>query len=395
MKLFWQRQRCQWKAYSEGTPAGGIAMLDEKQYAVAAEIVRSVVPHDRRSRVLRASAVRSVIDLQPDIAALRNHLDNWNSYGSDLDRHELAVLMRPDVLRLMKLRDNAARHAGFASYPDAVLSSEELDPSRLYRFLANFLSEHLSRARSLAETRHMTLSAWFRQLDGLAAAPEQVDPTRLWHDLMDCLELDGSIPAPVFVIRNEGMAGYSAALHVPEDVRILARPPCSLHQWNTLVHEMGHALEHRSCRQQGILSTWTATEDEVSAIIIEHLGGALLLRGSLKQAAADIQLLEAVRCCISMLFELDLWKDSENAERLYGEWYGKLVSDTGDPALWALDSFRSIDPMSIFAYVIGYAAGKSAVRNSIKGPFLTRQLFAPGRSRPLLEKLVFRSVTCW
>lgn len=188
---------------------------------------------------------------------------------------------------------------------------------------------------------------------------------------------------------------YGPALHIPDDVRILARPPHSLYQWITLVHEMGHALAYRSCRGEGIFASWTPVEDEIGAIIIEQLGVELLLDEPRKRAAADIQLLEAVRCCISMLFELDLWKDPQQAEQLYEHWYGQLTPDVGDRSLWVLDSFRSIDPVTVFAYTAGYAAGRNAVREKIRGPLLVRQLFAPGRSQPLSEKLALLLGTAW
>ncbi|MHB8108123.1 MAG: hypothetical protein ACYDH4_11960, partial [Candidatus Cryosericum sp.] len=104
-------------------------------------------------------------------------------------------------------------------------------------------------------------------------------------------------------------------------------------------------------------------------------------------ATRDIQLLEAVRCAISARFELDLWNSPDTAPQLYTKWYGQLVKESFDPALWALDSFRSIDPMSVFSYVIGYEAGNRAARLDVKGPQLVRLLFAPGRSEPLLHKL--------
>ena len=112
-----------------------------------------------------------------------------------------------------------------------------------------------------------------------------------------------------------------------------------------------------------------------------------MLPDRLAGAAQDIQLLEAVRCAISARFELDLWKDPNDAQRLYAKWYGQLVKESFDPALWALDSFRSIDPMSVFSYVIGYKAGNQAAHLNAKGLQLVRLLFAPGRSKPLLHKL--------
>lgn len=217
----------------------------------------------------------------------------------------------------------------------------------------------------------------------------------LWRRLLDLLQ-PGNLPAePSFIIENRGLAGYTGALHVPDDVRILARPARSLHQWLTLTHEMGHALRHLSCTQTGVPATWTTVDDETGAIIVEHLASTALLPATLAARARDIQLLEAVRCAISARFELDLWDRPDDAQQLYSKWYGRLVDGTFDPALWALDSFRSIDPMSVFSYVIGYGAGRQAVHMDVKGSQLVRLVFAPGRSTPLLQKLTLLLAKKW
>jgi hypothetical protein len=43
--------------------------------------------------------------------------------------------------------------------------------------------------------------------------------------------------------------------------------------------------------------------------------------------------------------------------------------------------------MAVFSYVIGYEAGRQAVSCGLTGSQLVQQLFAPGRSRPLMQKL--------
>lgn len=383
MSTFWVRQRRQWSLYT-GKP--GLEMPDSG-LDVAESVLRQPTSDDRRSSVLRLAARRDVVDLEPTVKALRDRLDADDTYGAGLDLHEKAVRMTPDVLRLMHVREVSALRRGTASYPALVLASEELEAQWLRQFLDNFLDSCLPTARGLAASLGLNPVNWFRKLDSLAEPPPITDPVELWGRLLDLVH-PGDLPAePSFFIEDRGLAGYTGVLHVPDDIRILARPAKSLHQWLTLVHEMGHALRHLSCAQTGVLATWTTVDDETSAIIVEHLASAALLPDRLAGAAQDIQLLEAVRCAISARFELDLWKDPNDAQRLYAKWYGQLVKESFDPALWALDSFRSIDPMSVFSYVIGYKAGNQAAYLNAKGLQLVRLLFAPGRSKPLLHKL--------
>lgn len=383
MAAFWARQRAQWSLYS-GEPE---MAPTHTAFAAARDILECPTLPDRRSSVLRLAARRDVVDLEPTIKALCDRLDADDGYGAGIDLHEKAVRVMPDVLQLMRLRSSRAICCGAASYPALVLASEELDAQWLRRFLDEFLERNLPAAHGLSVSLGLDPINWFRKLDSLAEPPPITDPVELWGRLVDLLH-PGNLPAePSFFIEDRGLAGYTGALRVPDDVRILARPAQSLHQWLTLVHEMGHALRHLSCTQTGALATWTTVDDETGAIIVEHLATAALLPGRLAAAARDIQLLEAVRCAISACFELDLWDNPDDAQQLYTKWYGRLVDGALDAALWALDSFRSIDPMSVFSYVIGYESGNRAVHLDVKGPQLVWLLFAPGRSRPLMEKI--------
>jgi hypothetical protein len=385
MEAFWEAQRAQWSVYAGEPDEQGTSTAHGHDVAVA--VLREDLPDTRRAHVLRLAAQRDVIELSPGIRFLRTRLDAGDEYGTGLGPHDTACRMAPDVLRLVDMRSAAARAAGFASYPAVALAAEETDEGWLHRFLEAFLQANLTEARSLVTTWQLDLSNWFGRLDAVAAPPVLAEPEILWQKLMNALDLGTGIPQPRVCLRDAGLAGYTGVLHVPEDVRILARPARSLHQWLTLVHEMGHALYHCTCQQRGILATWSTTDDETAAVVVEHMAASLLLTPEQRAAAAQVQLLEAVRCCVSALFELDLWENPEDAERLYVTWYSRLVDHRVDPALWALDSFRSIDPMAVHSYVIGYQAGRQAVAHGVSGPQLVQSLFAPGRSEPLMEKL--------
>ena len=385
MEAFWSVQRAQWGLYA-GEPDERSTPVPDG-YGVAAAALREHLPETRRSQVLGLVAQRDIIDLNPVIRSLRGRLDAGDDYDAGHGPREMARRMTPDVLRLMDMRSAAAHAGGFVSYPAVALAAEELDEHWLRRFLDEFLQRNLREARALAASWHMDLGSWFRALDAAAAPPALAEPAVLWRELMNALGLDPATPRPRVYLRSTGLAGYTGVLHVPDDIRILARPAQSLHQWLTLAHEMGHALYHCTCQQRGILATWSTTDDETSAVIVEHIAASRLLTRDQRVTAAQLQLLEAVRCCVSALFELDLWENPADAERLYTAWYARLVDQPVDPTLWSLDSFRSIDPMAIHSYVIGYQAGQQAVVQGVSGSELVRSLFAPGRSQPLMEKL--------
>jgi len=89
---------------------------------------------------------------------------------------------------------------------------------------------------------------------------------------------------------------------------------------------------------------------------------SFLLEPKQRKIADDILLLENVRCAISFLFELDLNKRIDDAEKLYLRHYRPLGIKQEDAGLWVLDSFRTLDPVYIHNYVLGDAVASETIR---------------------------------
>jgi len=171
-----------------------------------------------------------------------------------------------------------------------------------------------------------------------------------------------------------------------------------------LLHELGHGAAHAGNQERGLFLSWTATHDEVMAIVLEHAAAELLLSDNYLAAARAIWAVESCRCALSALFEFALWQTPDRAEELYPTYYRQIVRDPGPPELWVLDSFRSIDPVYIYTYVVGAATANRTVsflRNRFGndgrrwGRWLANRWLASGRRLTLPEKLAAIPGAAW
>jgi hypothetical protein len=213
--------------------------------------------------------------------------------------------------------------------------------------------------------------------------------------MLECLGFERLQEAIPITVQEQAIEGYAGILSVPHDIRILVRPISSLNRWLTLFHELGHALAHALNAQPGIFKTWTSVHDESMAVVIEHIAASVLLDQANRESARALSILENTRCAISALFEFELWEHPEAAERLYLRHYAQLGLPIASPEVWALDSFRSLDPVYVQNYVIGDLVADKTInlldreygRNSRQwGRWLLRNYYADGRKRSLREK---------
>ena len=179
--------------------------------------------------------------------------------------------------------------------------------------------------------------------------------------------------APISVmVKVQSIAGVVIAINPPTDVRMLLSPITSLNQLRTLYHELGHGLAATCNREPGLSRHFSAVYDEVMAVIFEKMAVRALVDEDSRQKLADVGTVEIARLAISHQFEKQLWDslDFAKAEEWFEKGWAELGVQIEDAALWALDSFRSIDPVYVHNYVLGDLYGRLFVEHCGKRVWL-------------------------
>jgi hypothetical protein len=404
LELFWQRQRLQWENYVAGA-GHNLSAVDARIYALMVQNKGGFELPGRQGQVVDAIINRELVDKHPQVARLRNRLDDWENYAAGLSearkrepaqyRLALARRMKPDVLRLMQLRQRLARELGFPAYVELVSGEEGLASRSLITLLEQYLEDHLVEVRELIQAHQLAWPTWFAGLGTLGHIEQGLGPTKIVDQFLERMgfgALRGAIPIHA---QPQPIAGYAGILSVPDDIRILIQPVSSLQGWLVLFHELGHAIAHALNTETGVFATWTSAHDETMAELMAQIAALVLLDADNQNAARQLFLLETTRCAISALFEFELWEHPEAAERLYTQHYRQLGFDIAVPEIWALDTFRSIDPVYIHNFVIGSVVAEKTIDHLCAeygqdfhkwGEWLRSNYFADGRRRTLREK---------
>ena len=404
-ELFFVRERYQWENYSLGS-GHDLNIVDHEIYCLVKSFRGQSLRSGRRGKVLNAIVVRELVDKHPDVSSLRNRLDDRENYRTVTSesknrdvtnyRCELASLMKPDVLELMRKRNALSQDLGFHSYVDLVLDSEDLKLKPLLSFLNTHVDRNLLKVRNLIRTYQLSLHSWFSDLAVLGNTGLYSDPNEILSAILEQLGLAELRRNIQLHIKQQNIAGYVGAISVPEDIRILIRSYNSLNSQLTLFHELGHAVAHASNRESGIFKTWTVSHDECMAVVIEHIASKLFLSPDNLESANALRTLETMRCAISALFEFSIWNNPDNAEQLYVDHYKRLGLAIDSPEMWAMDSFRSIDPVYIHNFVIAERVAEKTLSFLERiyvndehewGPWLITNYYTDGRKRSLMEKI--------
>lgn len=298
---------------------------------------------------LSRGLIRRRIEYNPGVAPLRNRLDDWDNYGdAETSRSLRAARMRDDVICLMERRNSAAQGLGFADYPCAALAADGLDMGTLEALLDEYLSLHLKSAASAARSLGLDMENWYPKLIERGGLGSVAEPLPLLNAFAELTSMGGVLKHCMICAGNgcccASQTGRSA-------FRMHIAPTDSIYGWRTLFHEFGHLCVYASL-PDGKLPCLSCVVDELLAVLFENSAVLLLAEDSLRPRLQSQLRLDYTRAAVSAKFELALWKNPAAAEALYMEHFGALVVEPS-PDIWAADSFRSIDCMTIYAYALG------------------------------------------
>lgn len=360
----------------------------------------------RKKDVFNKLYFKSIVENSLPVSTLRNKLDNWGNYEDDYVksktdiieyRIELSKRMREDVCELISVRTAAAKELGFDSYPELIFYCEELDLSEVRKSVGLFLDKNMKEAFALVKKYNLSWKNWFRCLGeiGKYEVSYDIDPKLKIAEFLKEIGFGDLQKKMTFIVKKQNISGIALGISIPDDVRILMRPVDSLLSLKTLFHECGHALTYVLNGKKGLYTILTTSYDEIMAIIFEAIGIEIIMTNREKEKAREIKLLEAMRCSISFLFEMELWSNTEKAEVAYEKYYSILGMKPEDNVLWAIDSFRSIDPVYIQNYVLGEIFAEKATKklkemygdNFIKwGTEMKKSFLIDGMERSFIEK---------
>lgn len=289
-------------------------------------------------QTLQGGLVRRWIESDPDVAMLRDRADAWAPPPT-----------ADEVLELMQRRNDSAFQLGYAGYHWAILSADGLSPRTLREHLTPLLAQDLDFASSAARDAGITTMAdWFPALHRDGQLSASLDPLPLLERFADALHVRDVLACTQVTVAE----GCSFASRTGErSFHMQVAPIDTVNDWRTLFHEFGHVCTYALAPAEHLPRLSTVT-DEMLAVLFEHAAAHLLAEEPLRQRVLQEMRMDHARCAVSSLFELDLWQYPARAESLYTQHYGKLVASP-DPAVWYLDSFRSIDCMTVHGYALG------------------------------------------
>ena len=370
LPLFWRLQRLQWENYFENSHHD-LCSLDAEIFKLVQASVGTVFPSNRRAEVIK----------HPHVSRLRNWLDNLLvANRPDQTKDELVKTAEPMVIELMSLRDQLAKNAGYESYVDLVLTSEELDYSELVSFLHRYYHHNLAQAERIMERRR---------------AHRHPHPTSLDDNSLSLSSQVYEFLGQIGYERLEGRirivegAFDCEGLLAPGDTRI------SVTQ-DGLFHELGHGIAHSLNAETGVYQTWTAAFQDSMAETIALISDHVLYGEAAASAKRNEELLFHTRCAASALFEFALWKHPTEGVYLYSQYLSTFDESDSGASMWSLDTFRSIDPVFVHNYTVGATVAERTVDYLRRhfgtdyrmwGRWLEEHYFHDGRKRSLQTKL--------
>lgn len=395
MELFWDLQQKLWENYAEDKKHD-LNIIDNKMHNLLTKNQQILKQPGNREEIFNKININNLVEKSTEVSLLRNKLDDWDNYPAQ-NNLERACMMEQDVLSLIRLRNQLSKDHNFNNYFELVMFCERLDYQLVVETLRQHLSQHLSKAQALIKRFGMNQDNWFKVLDNLDKSKMDLDSSKRAQQLFQSLGFEEKLNSIEIKVKQRPISGVVIPVTVPNNVKVLIKPNNSLHGVQVYYHELGHALYHVNNISDGIYQTWDSVTDEVMAVIIEKVACKLFLSKNQQKIYQDLALLESVRLTISFLFEMELINNPSNAQNLFATYYKDLFPVV-ESKLWALDSFRSIDPVYVHNYVLGEIIGNKTLEYlEMKfeddylqwGYWLNENCYVKGRQQSLWEKLPF------
>ena len=386
----------QWENYTSAAQHS-LAVLDKKLFDLFSQYQTITTSLEREQQLWKKLRVRALVDSDGTIAALRNKLDDWDNYPS-ASRLELARGMKPDVEELFLSRQERAIELGYPSYPHLIYDCEDLSSDFVQQIVNRSLEQNLMHAKDFISRHRLKQESWFRQLSELTAESRQIEFTDELSKVGRLFGCEDELNTLSIKILKQPISGIVISVNPPQDVRLLVSPITSLNQLRTFYHELGHGLAAVCNEEQGLLGQFSAVYDEVMAVIFEKMALKAMLEEDARKKLSGVEMVEVVRLATSHNFEKQLWTDLNfsRAEEWFSQGWAELGVEVDCPALWSIDSFRSIDPVYVHNYVLGEYFGRQFVQLCEKKfgsdyeawfQFLKTHLLYDGMSRPFMSKM--------
>ncbi len=348
---------------------------------------------------------------------------------------EIGLVLAPQILSLVELRNRAAKHLGYSDYFEMQLDLQEVDRPWLLEFL-NDLSNRSEEAytrmldaldkelcnRFGVEKKDLGPWAWSdpfcqedpldtQQIDKLVEGVDIVSSCKNYYEAMG---FDvGKILAKSDLYERPGKCQHAFCTHIDRrgDIRTLNNITPSIKWMEVLLHELGHAIYETGFDPQlpwllrqpphmipteamALIAGRQAYRKEALAELIGTGKEALIAQA--EDSLARRQLIFSRWVLTMTYFESELYRDP--AQDLNALWW-KLVerfqkisppSDRSQKADWAAKYHIGLAPVYYFSYLLGELFA-SAIQESLRqevgtpnlntphsGDFLRERLFAPG-----------------
>ena len=336
---------------------------------------------------------------------------------------QVGVELAPQILALVKLRNQAARDLGYSDYFQMQLELQEVDGAWLERFFEQ-LSKDSERAyeRVLAELKAggITLDPWswsdpfcqedplnVQELDQLVASTDMVAASlrfykQMGFDVKPILDRSDLYERP-----NKSQHAFCMNVDRASDVRTLNNLRPTIRWLDTLLHELGHAVYELgydpslpwllrepphmiTTEAMALIAGRQAYRAESLKLLLEGTPDPKLLEKA-EHSQRRRQLIFSRWVFVMTHFERELYRDPlQDLNKLWWDCVARYQKITPPPrpkgaADWAAKYHIGLAPVYYFSYLLGELFA-STMRQSVSAPFaspemgsfLQKRVFAPG-----------------